>query len=337
MKSTDPHWRYQRVIRKLEPDGKVLRCSDLQGGVSAQATLVEFGVPDRAPEKVVVRRFGEADLRRNPDLAYDQFSLMLSLRRAGLAVPIPYLPDASDEIFAAPYLVLEYIEGSTELAPSEVESGINQLAEYLAEIHKIPGTDRAVSRLPKFEDICAAELRRPKAYSSDSSPKGAWDRASEDPAKGSTEDFADEERIREILLAVMPLPQRNSPALLHGDYWPGNVVWQGGRIAAVIDWEDTAVGDPLPTYPTPVEIVGFRPRRILHPALRRGRRPTSQACRTGTSLPSDWRHPVRCGDRTEKRSCGKDNGWFVDQVQEADQPAREKASEKVQRRAPSGR
>jgi aminoglycoside phosphotransferase (APT) family kinase protein len=245
LKSTDPHWRYQRVIRKLEPDGKVLRCSDLQGGVSAQATLVEFGVPDRAPEKVVVRRFGEADLRRNPDLAYDQFSLMLSLRRAGLAVPIPYLLDASGEIFAAPYLVLEYIEGSTELAPSEVESGINQLAEYLAEIHKIPGTDRAVSRLPKFEDICAAELRRPKAYSSDSSPKGAWDRASEDPAKGSTEDFADGERIREILLAVMPLPQRNSPALLHGDYWPGNVVWQGGRIAAVIDWEDAAVGDPL--------------------------------------------------------------------------------------------
>jgi len=43
----------------------------------------------------------------------------------------------------------------------------------------------------------------------------------------------------------MPLARRNPPALLHGDYWPGNVVWKDGRLAAIIDWEDAAVGDPL--------------------------------------------------------------------------------------------
>ena len=33
--------------------------------------------------------------------------------------------------------------------------------------------------------------------------------------------------------------------LLHGDYWPGNVIWQDGRLVAVIDWEDAGLGDPL--------------------------------------------------------------------------------------------
>ena len=33
--------------------------------------------------------------------------------------------------------------------------------------------------------------------------------------------------------------------MLHGDYWPGNVLWQDGRLAAVIDWEDASLGDPL--------------------------------------------------------------------------------------------
>ena len=33
--------------------------------------------------------------------------------------------------------------------------------------------------------------------------------------------------------------------LLHGDYWPGNVIWQDGRLVAVIDWEDACLGDPL--------------------------------------------------------------------------------------------
>jgi aminoglycoside phosphotransferase (APT) family kinase protein len=35
------------------------------------------------------------------------------------------------------------------------------------------------------------------------------------------------------------------PCLLHADYWPGNVLWQGEKIAAVLDWEDACVGDPL--------------------------------------------------------------------------------------------
>ena len=28
-------------------------------------------------------------------------------------------------------------------------------------------------------------------------------------------------------------------ALLHGDYWPGNVLWKNGALVGVIDWEDT--------------------------------------------------------------------------------------------------
>lgn len=245
MKLTDPLWPYQRVVRELELNGDVLRCWDLKGGVSAHVTVVEIVVPDGPPEKLVVRRFGEADLKRNPELGHDQFSLLLSLHWAGLAVPTPYMFDGSGEIFPVPYLVLEYIEGSTELAPSEIESGIRQLAAQLGEIHKIPGTGRAASRLPKIEEFCVAELKRPKAHPSDSSPGGPSDRTSEDPPKGLAEDFASEERIREILSAAMPLPQQNSPTLLHGDYWPGNVVWEDGRLAAAIDWEDAAVGDPL--------------------------------------------------------------------------------------------
>jgi aminoglycoside phosphotransferase (APT) family kinase protein len=40
-------------------------------------------------------------------------------------------------------------------------------------------------------------------------------------------------------------PMRNPHVLLHGDFWPGNTLWRDGRLVAVIDWEDAAVGDPL--------------------------------------------------------------------------------------------
>ncbi len=48
---------------------------------------------------------------------------------------------------------------------------------------------------------------------------------------------------REETPETIPLP--HPEVLLHGDYWPGNILWREGRLAAVIDWEDARIGDPL--------------------------------------------------------------------------------------------
>ncbi len=59
------------------------------------------------------------------------------------------------------------------------------------------------------------------------------------------DDSLSEGQVREHLEAHLPCWQVNAPVLLHGDYWPGNTLWRNGYIAAVIDWEDAAIGDPL--------------------------------------------------------------------------------------------
>jgi aminoglycoside phosphotransferase (APT) family kinase protein len=40
--------------------------------------------------------------------------------------------------------------------------------------------------------------------------------------------------------------------VVHGDYWPGNVLWRDGKLVGVIDWEvgvidweEAAFGDPM--------------------------------------------------------------------------------------------
>ena len=45
--------------------------------------------------------------------------------------------------------------------------------------------------------------------------------------------------------SLWPWTQRNESALLHGDFWPGNILWKDGQLAAVIDWEDARTGDPV--------------------------------------------------------------------------------------------
>jgi aminoglycoside phosphotransferase (APT) family kinase protein len=41
------------------------------------------------------------------------------------------------------------------------------------------------------------------------------------------------------------ISQRAEPrVLVHGDYWPGNLVWRRGRLIGVVDWEQPRLGDP---------------------------------------------------------------------------------------------
>jgi aminoglycoside phosphotransferase (APT) family kinase protein len=48
------------------------------------------------------------------------------------------------------------------------------------------------------------------------------------------------EMARDLWPGLRPVP----PTLVHIDYWPGNILWHRGRIAAVVDWEEAAYGDP---------------------------------------------------------------------------------------------
>jgi aminoglycoside phosphotransferase (APT) family kinase protein len=187
-------------------------------------TALEIDRADGRRQKMIVRQHGEVDLRHNPQIAADEFRLLQLLQSAGLAAPGPYYLDQSGEIFSTPYIVIEYIEGEPEFSPSDLPDFILQFATHLSRIHRIDGSKLDVSFLPQQAHRYTEMLRvRPT----------------------NVDETGDERHIRDALEAVWPLPQRNSPVLLHGDFWPGNVLWKDGQLVGIIDWEDAALGDPL--------------------------------------------------------------------------------------------
>ncbi|REK71844.1 phosphotransferase family protein [Paenibacillus paeoniae] len=216
---------FAQIARKLNPAGELLEFRTLKGGVSASTTYIE--VTEReggAISRYVVRQHGEADLQRDPDIARHEFELVQQLERHGVAVAEPVLYDQSCDILPSPYMVAAFIEGCAELQPQQAVHYAEQLGDELANIHRV-----AISRaeLPFLTDMYAAvadKLRSTPDRPDDSLSEGV---------------------IREALNKAWPSLQRNEGAILHGDYWPGNVLWKDGAIAAVIDWEDAAWGDPL--------------------------------------------------------------------------------------------
>jgi aminoglycoside phosphotransferase (APT) family kinase protein len=216
--------QFERLVQKLEPGSTLLRTWALTGGVSAHVTALEIEQSNGQTIRRIVRRHGHIDLNRNPHVARDEFRLLQILQSAGIAAPSPYYLDQSGDIFSTPYVVLEYVEGQSDFAPSDLNDFTLQFATHLAGIHNLESSNLDLSFLPKQSEKYAPKFR-------------------ESPT--TVDASLDEDRIRAALQAVWPLPQRNRPALLHGDYWPGNTIWRNGRLVAVVDWEDAGVGDPL--------------------------------------------------------------------------------------------
>jgi aminoglycoside phosphotransferase (APT) family kinase protein len=225
----DTHPQFQtftQVIRRIDPDAKLVRAWSLTGGVSAQVTALEIVSPDGQLAKLIVRQHGETDLKHNPNIAEDEYWLLrrLNADTIGLPVPRPYDYDQSGTILSTPYIVIEFIDGETDFTPNDTESYVVQLAIRLAELHSLQlySSDRA--NLPE-------QILRYNTL------------ASERPLL--IDDTLHEGHIRAILESSLPLQQHNPTALLHGDYWPGNILWRDGQLVGIIDWEDAALGDPL--------------------------------------------------------------------------------------------
>jgi aminoglycoside phosphotransferase (APT) family kinase protein len=215
---------FEQLVQTIAPHGKLLRTWRLTGGISAAMTAFEVEYPDGRTRKMIVRRPGDQTLRRNPHAASDEFKLLQMTQYLGLATQAPYYLDQSGQIFSTPYLVIEYIEGRPEFAPAALADFALQLATHLANIHRAEDSHLDVSFLPR-------------------QAKGFTDNVGKRPAEVDTS--LDEGRIRDALEAAWPLPQRNAPVLIHGDFWPGNILWRDAKLVAVIDWEDAKLGEPL--------------------------------------------------------------------------------------------
>ena len=194
---------------------KLISFELLTGGVSAQVYRLDLRKADGSKSRVVLRIIGDVYARHSAEL---EFALLRDLFRAGLPVPEPIIVDATCALLDRPYLIMSFVEGLTSPPETAMEGYIYQMAKMLALVHRTEVG--AFLELPKRLD--------PMEELFDFLPEGAeWD------------------GLRKFLSAKKDTKFTGLPRLLHGDFWPGNLLFANNRIAAVLDWEDAAIGDPL--------------------------------------------------------------------------------------------
>lgn len=218
--SDDANAPYATIARRV--GGRLVGRRRLTGGVSADVQALKLvRDADGAELEVVVRRHqvdGWKPLQ--PAVTSLEYALLEALSPTSIPAPKPLLLDLSGELLPDPYMVLEFIEGTTEVTPDDLDAALAQMAGVLADLHRLDAQALAPEGLERLDD----PLPGLRTYLPRDDVRMA--------------------RLRAWLEAQPPSPVA-APVLVHGDLWPGNVMWRDGALAAVLDWEDAALGDPL--------------------------------------------------------------------------------------------
>jgi aminoglycoside phosphotransferase (APT) family kinase protein len=215
--------RITRVMAAFAPHAVLIHGWPLGGGASADLMAAEIEHPEGHRESVVIRRYRQAALTMYPGMAQAEYRLLDILAKRRLPVPHPLFCDADGQ-FGGPCIVESLLDGQPIYELPLPTGYFEQCAAFLATLYNSDLPEQGALFLPRFRDRVDAMLARlPAELDIDLS----------------------EADIRAALARCWPPKRHHADVVLHGDVWPGNLLWHDGRLTGVVDWEDACLGAPL--------------------------------------------------------------------------------------------
>ncbi len=185
------------------------QCEQLAGSTSTTLWMLEAG-----GQRYVLRSHDNADwLRQEPDLVTHEAAVLQYARKGGLPAPEAVAFDATGTVCGLPLLLMSWLPGAVLLQPRELDDWLRQQAHMLLAIHRVPAQDLGWSWF-------------------------AWGQARREVPAWSEVPEAWERALAITAGSPPPAPE----CFIHRDYHPVNLLWQGQRLSAVVDWVNACRG-----------------------------------------------------------------------------------------------
>ena len=214
------------LLEQIAPGSRPASVSLLPGSFSNHTHVVKACLPGGGKLKCVVRRyqvFGDYDRGEKARREFMAFELM---NRCGIPSPQPLLLDDTGRLLGVPGIVTRFVPGALLLtAPPDPLDWARKLAVMLARIHAIPLDEDS------------------RSFLLDANAEASWFLGRE-AAPAFLQNYPGGMELWQAASRRYPFLKPVSPALVHIDYWSGNILWEGNEISAVLDWEEAACGDP---------------------------------------------------------------------------------------------
>jgi aminoglycoside phosphotransferase (APT) family kinase protein len=152
--------------------------------------------------------------RAGDDTAPSEWSRLEFAQHVAAPVPEPIAADLESVWFGHPAVVMSRLPGRPDVGPEDSDSWVAALAQTLSQLHEsaLDGAEGVLPRSPRTE---------------------SWE-----PPAGDHDPLT----AAAVSAVTARLPALSPERVFtHGDFHPGNVLWQRGRITGVVDWSAARV------------------------------------------------------------------------------------------------
>jgi aminoglycoside phosphotransferase (APT) family kinase protein len=211
-----------------------LLVSQFKGGQSNPTYLLETPL-----RRYVLRRKPPGKLLPSAHAVDREYRVISALYARGFPVPEPVLYCADDSIAGTAFFVMAHVDGRVFWEPQMPSSNAIERAQVydamnatLARLHTFDPAAIGLGDYGRGDNYVARQVER-------------W---SKQYHASQTEPIEEMERLMAWLPAHLPPPQ--AARIVHGDYRLDNIIVAPDepRIAAVLDWELSTLGDPLADF-----------------------------------------------------------------------------------------
>jgi aminoglycoside phosphotransferase (APT) family kinase protein len=201
---------------------------------------VTYRLADDAGRSVVLRRPPLGNVMPTAHDMAREHRVLTGMARVGFPAPRPIALCEDEGVIGAPFLVMEYVEGSilataadaAPLHPTDRDRASASLIATLAELHRVDPREAGLEGLGRPAGFLQRQATRWSQQ---------WEitRTRELPSM--------DELGRRVSALVASVPNDVPSGLVHGDYRLDNVILSPAewRAIAVLDWEMSTLGDPL--------------------------------------------------------------------------------------------
>ena len=224
LQSEPSYDRLTAVAEAVAPGSSIASVRRLDGGLGNGMHILELTNQASLSQRVVLRRYtGDGDSPSADALL--EWRVLKLLQELGIAAPIPLFLDADGSVVGTPSIVISFVDGKPVLCPSDVPDWAGQVAKSLWKLHSIDLSQVDVSFLGPPMDIAETATAR-----------------CADRARFRVHPLG--QRLREATLGEIADVSPVDTTIVHGDSWPGNILWREGALLAFVDWNEAVLSDP---------------------------------------------------------------------------------------------
>lgn len=244
--------KLEDYLRKKFPQRKNLRVGEfeiLAGGFSKRTIF--FSIDDnQGGESLVIRANLPAQNIRIPGAdVRNEYPILLMAQRAGLPLPEPLWLETDESHFNVSFMVCRKAAGKiigsghTNQTFQTITPAIRaDLIKVLLQIHATP-IDTSNAALHASHVASWLSYRDHRAVAIASVEFWMQELHRHHAVVGPTL-----QRLYDWLIGNAPAAQNFTPVFLHGDFGLHNILFDGDKISAVLDWEIAKIGDPAEDF-----------------------------------------------------------------------------------------